>query len=238
MLEDSQQYEAFRSSIRTISFLQRVVRPLYSRLPQSLTLWRLLGGHVVARSFFSHAMRARGTKRLVEKTPSHVQYVDHIFSVFSDAYVLVCVRHPLDVYSSYRRRLQSEQKLGRNPSWLDVSPATFINRYRTAIEAGLKYQAQYPGNVLTVRYEDFVSSPEESFRKMCSFVDIPFEQAPLEGGCEALASWQPDPHLARPITKSTKNWWDYMTSSEAEEIERSLSKVLKDLGYEAKHRSN
>jgi hypothetical protein len=176
--------------------------------------------------------------RLVEKTPSHVKYLDHIVDIFPNAKILLSVRHPIEVFSSYRRRLRAENELGNDPDWLNISVGTFINQYRDDIETGLKGKSDYPDHVKVIRYEDFVSTPDQSFSEICSFAGVPYERAPLDGKCEALATWKPDPHLARPITKSTKNWQDYMSEKEARRIEQALPDILDALGYGDKHGSS
>ncbi|MBB4062109.1 hypothetical protein GGQ12_002604 [Salinibacter ruber] len=149
------------------------------------------------------------------------------------ARVVMLTRHPVDVYSSYKRRLEKERDLGdRDFQWLDVAPDEFAEGYVRDTNAIKQAGRVYRDRTFLLRYEDFVSSPEQEFRKVCSFVDTSFESDPIKGRCEALDSWAPDPHLARPITEDTKDWRDYIPEREASQIETHLQSILKDFEYE------
>lgn len=234
MLRDEAAYTRFKESVQGIAKKQRLGAILPSRLSRRFPLlWRLMGGAIIVHRYFRYAQEARGARRIVEKTPRHLHYLDHLFTAFPGARVLLVVRHPVDVFSSYRRRLAAEEEKGEGyKAWLDKSIDEFERRYRRDMETGAEQIQKRPERMRAVKYEDFVSNPHEEFRRLCAFVQVPFEGGPLEAECPSLRSWKVDPHLARPIRKNTKDWRDYMTGKEAGEMERRLAGVMERLGYE------
>jgi hypothetical protein len=88
--------------------------------------------------------------------------------------------------------------------------------------------------VRVVNYDVFTSNPQEVYGKICSFIDVGFEEEPLKGGVRSLSDWTPDPYLAKPITPSTKDWRDFISENEASAIERELSGTIENLGMQFK----
>jgi hypothetical protein len=196
-------------------------------------LWRLLRGHVVVRNFFHYAKKARDGKRIVEKSNANVDYIAHIFSAFPDARIIFIIRHPVDVFASYRRRFQDEKEDGQYAGWLDISVEEFVRRkYRPTAKKSLAQLDSYADRSTKVRYEDFTTGPAEEFKRLCEFVHEPVESQPVSGSVDALKDWHADPHLARPITPSTKDWKDYVSIGEAHRIEEDLSGLIDEFGYE------
>jgi hypothetical protein len=233
MLEDEAAYARFKESIEGIARKQRLGAILPSwLLRKSPRFWRLMGGAAIVRRYFEYARKAREAQRIVEKTPRHLYYIDHIFTAFPEARVLLVIRHPIDVFSSYRRRLAKEEKRKGYKKWLDKSVDNFERRYRRDINIGLKKIQEHPERICAVKYENFVASSHEAFQRLCAFVQVSFEADPLERECASLRSWKVDPNLAKPIRKNTKDWRDYMTRKEAVEIESRLDEIIEKLGYE------
>jgi hypothetical protein len=235
MLRDDEQYALFIESINTLAIRQKALSqiPRYQKLCQRLPiLWNMSGGAKVVRQFFLYAQRARGGSRIVEKTPSHVQYVDQIIRTYPDARILFITRHPVDVFTSHRRRYQVERELGKKAKWLKVAVDDFISTYRLDVEAGLLHADHYPDNVGVISYESFTAFPKREFKRICGFIGAPFVEGPVRERCDSLSSWKPDPHLAKPISPSTKEWSDYATKKEAAVIEEALSELLNQLGYD------
>jgi hypothetical protein len=71
-------------------------------------LWNLTGLKNFVRLFFYYSNLARGEERIVEKTPLHIFNLLEIRATFPQAKLIAIVRHPLDVYSSYKMRLKKE----------------------------------------------------------------------------------------------------------------------------------
>ena len=238
ILEKEEPWQRFISAIQKVGRWQKLISPVTNRLPMSLSAWRLQGGRFVVQRFFEIAQEVRGT-RIVEKTPHHLQHIDRIFDAFADSRVIATLRHPLDVFTSYRRRYQMEKNLANgDPSWFERTPEEFVRSYRNDLKLIGKAKEKYGKRVHVIKYEDFTSKPKRMFEEVCSFMDVDFEPDPLRGEHRSLAGYKPDPYLARPITSETKKWDDYISSEQARYIERSLVGTFEQFDYEMKTRPN
>ena len=55
--------------------------------------------------------KARGVNRILEKTPAAIYHLPEINATFPCAKKLFIHRHPIDVFTSYRRRLKKSVDL-------------------------------------------------------------------------------------------------------------------------------
>ncbi|MEI6100187.1 MAG: sulfotransferase, partial [Alphaproteobacteria bacterium] len=194
--------------------------------------WRLGRSDAAMRTYFSHAARARGVKRIVEKTPDHIHRLPEILSAFPNARILCMIRHPLDVYSSYRRRLgvalQTEPADSPIIRWLQsVGPLTFSRAYRATIAEAERFASR----LLLIRYEDFTAAPPDTFAQICSFIGEAYDAGCVAQRTPGIDSWRQDPLLAGPIRENGKLWSDYIDHSIGRGIEDRLADTMRHLGY-------
>lgn len=230
MLDDREAYGAFLASIRPLRLVSALNVPvnLLSRGPMTWTL-RTNMAHLVLRSYFFHARLARGCRRLVEKTPTNTPYIPALSRIFPHARLLYIHRHPVDVYSSYRRRGQADP----DAAWArSLTPGAFCEMYARSADLALDWAAGRD-NLLLVSYERFTGSPEVELRRVCGFLEEPFEASALEEPNPDPGRWKGDPLLWGPIVPVTKRWQDYMSGDESALIERRLHGTMRRLGYDA-----
>jgi GT2 family glycosyltransferase len=142
------------------------------------------------------------------------------------------IRHPLDVYSSYRRRLgvalQTEPADSPSVRWLQsVGPLTFSRAYEATIAEADRLAAR----LLLIRYEDFTATPPDTFARICSFIDEPYDASCVAQRTPGLDSWRQDPLLSGPIKENDKLWSDYIDHSMGRGIEDRLANTMRHLGY-------
>jgi hypothetical protein len=167
-----------------------------------------LGGDVgsleeddLIRAFFAFATHSvyRG-RRPLEKTPVHVYCLRRIFDIFPQARVLACVRDPIDVVDSYRRRLEREQALGKPREawgWLEKSDESLIHQFRR-VDHALTEAAEFAqGKVFQVPYGWLNADPVAAMTAICNFIGEPYHPSVMA----PKASWQDrvDDRLGRPI---------------------------------------
>lgn len=231
MLGDDQRFDEFLKAVYPIALAQRLPDGVLQKCgwrSYSLTLWTALGGKKVVREFFEHAKPARGGKRIVEKTPSHLHSVEHMLYAFPDCRVVSTVRHPIEVYASYIKRYETS-----GGGWLDVNVDDFIRIYKRDINKIIKLESQL-NKFKAIKYENFTRYPKEEFEKICDFIDVKFEVDPVRGRVESLSGWEKDPHLSEPIKEKTKDWEKYVTKEEKEEIYKNINKSMGYFGYNKK----
>lgn len=81
-----------------------------------------------------------------------------------------------------------------------------------------------PLNVLELRYEDLITEPEAHLRKVCAFLDLPFDPAMLRYH-ENTTYDAPDPSLIY-------QWREKMAERDAALVEARLGSLLTSRGYE------
>ena len=229
MLDDRDAYEAFLRSIRPIRALSALLAPVnvFVKDPP-MWWWRANLHHLVVRRYFEHAKVARGCRRLVEKTPTNAANLPRLAAAFPDARFLYIHRHPVDVYSSYRRRAAADP----DASWAaGLTPTAFCERYETSLDHVRRWRREHR-NLALVRYEAFTTDPAGTFAQICAFLDEPFEADAVEEPNPEHGRWRGDPYLWDRIAVVTKDWRDHLTAAEARSIQDRLADVMDELAYE------
>jgi len=104
----------------------------------------------------------------LEKTPRHVFFYLQILRYYPDAKFICMIREPKNTVSSLLTMSQKRQK-----SVLRIS--LFYNKIANAI---IKIMPN--ANVRVIKYEDLVDHTDQTLKKICQFVDIPFDSALTE----------------------------------------------------------
>ena len=227
MLEDEEAYLKYLKSIRAERIWQEifvksgVIRFILDK-PVS---WNLLLNPRIVRKYFYFARQARGCQRIIEKTPRHLHRYNRISKSFPSSKIIITIRHPVDVYSSYKKRMQRDP----DSNWLDYSLPEFVKRYRDM--SVHVYKLNKFEKVLCIKYENFVENPEQEFRRICRHIDEPFLKEPLIEGEKRLSEYQVDPYLSKPIMNKTKNWSDYLREDQVILLERKLQPEMNQFGY-------
>jgi hypothetical protein len=237
LLHDTEEHESLVRSLPPARGSWRPVPALFRRVTDRsrwarALAWRFHRNDAAMRAYFTHAARARGVQRLVEKTPDHLHRLPEILSAFPDARILCMIRHPLDVYSSYRRRLgvavQTEPADSPSVRWLQsVGPTTFCRAYRATISEAERLASR----LLLIRYEDFTAAPSDTFARICAFIGEAVDVGCVTQRTPSLEAWRQDPLLSGPITANDKRWFDHIDHAVGRGIEDRLTGPMRRLGY-------
>ena len=129
----------------------------------------ILGKDLNFTSFFEIIMSKfaeyKGKVRYGEKTPNHLFYINHILKLFPHAKILFINRSIKNVMASY---LKSSHM-----------PNNFIHALAQNLhsrEATIKYT--HKG--LLINYEDLTSNPRKILEKVCSFIEVDFQEEMLK----------------------------------------------------------
>ncbi len=184
--------------------------------------------------------RLNGRQRWLEKTPEHVYFLQDILSVRPDARVVELVRDPRAALASRKHR--------RTDEWLDAKEAqeqlapdrstnydTLIDSYmwKESIDSARDARRNFPGRVLSVRYEDMVGDPETTIRHICRFLDLPFRPDFLEVGWVNATS-KTARNAGDGISKAAVDRWKQsLTPEEIFVCQTALRRELREFGYDA-----
>ncbi|WP_251963092.1 sulfotransferase family protein [Salinibacter ruber] len=100
-----------------------------------------------------------------DKTPMNVRFLNEISALFPDAKFINLVRDGVDVVHSWAQL----------PDYHDLTSPS--HRWKTAIDKADEFQKSYPDKLITVRYENLVSQPEEIARRVFEFIEADYPGA-------------------------------------------------------------
>jgi Sulfotransferase family len=181
---------------------------------------------VVEAPFRAYALR-EGKKRFGDKTPAYLHAVDELLAVWPEARFVVLVRDA-------RAVARSIQKLPFGPN----NPYAAAAWWARGIREGHDAERRHPEQVLTVRYEDLVSDPEATVRRVCDHVRLGYNSEMLaieRAGPEKIVSEQADWYtgVSKPISaEASSRWRTEMPEADRRVVEAVAGPELRVLGYE------
>jgi hypothetical protein len=160
----------------------------------------------------------RQNKRIVlEKTPSNVWYFRDLATLFPDAKFIHLVRDGRDVVCSHLEVGQRFAERGEHveEALTDIASAALLWSDTAKIGhamCGPQSELFKAGRVCTLRYHDLVFYPEPECRRLCAFLDVPFEHGMLEPhhhhhDVVIDGTWVPAHAVNNPIDPSRVGRW-------------------------------
>lgn len=132
-------------------------------------------------NFFTIREAQLNNKTIIcEKTPQNVFYLKEIFDLYPNAKVINMVRDPRAIMLSQknkwnRRKLGSDYMTKKEAFRLRINyhPITLSKLWNAAINAAKKFQAD--DRMLSLRFEDLLNNPANSLQKICSHINVDFD---------------------------------------------------------------
>jgi hypothetical protein len=164
--------------------------------------------------------------RWVEKTPDNAYCTRRIEERFPFAKVLVMMRDP-------RAKIAAHLELMR----LSDRPFSIFNNIRNWLQTAALLRGDHPlpFNVHVIRFEDLLREPEKEMRRVCSFLEIPWDPVllkptkvgePWGGNSASLTNFQAID--TRPIDR----WRSVLSEREIAWVELHCAPDMKRFGYE------
>ena len=177
------------------------------------------------RAFFRVYADAQGKPRYANKTPRHVIFIPQLARMFPEGRFVHIVRDGRNVALSI---------LERDRSVPDLAAAARL--WREHVERGrADGRALGPERYAEVRYEDLLDGPEDALRRLCAFVDVPFDDAMLryyERIPEMVIGSGQHRKLSQPPTKGLRDWRTVMSRTDVAVFESIAGRSLDAFGYE------
>ncbi len=177
----------------------------------------------------------RQGKRLVgDKTPRYARFIRTLHALWPKAKFVHIIRDGRDVCLSVLDWEKADRGPARFASWSEDPVTTVALWWEAYLHLGREAGASLdPGLYHEVRYEALVSEPAKECEKLCSFLDLPYDDAMLrfhEGrtkmkpGLDAKKAW-------RPVTSGLRDWRSQMPAGDVEHFEAAVGDLLDELGY-------
>jgi hypothetical protein len=218
------------------------------------------GGEAV-RVVFELYAEAHGKRRWGDKTPAYLTNIAEIGRALPEARFVHIIRDGRDVALSILAMPERDRPM-RNPQEV----ATVATRWARRIERARRQAAEElgasqgsadvtGGRYLELRYEELVRAPDELLRRVCEFVDLPFDATMLDyhrRSPERLEEMNRDlpprddlpdqpaagrlaPHARTSRAPSPDRigvWRAQMSAAEVADFEAEAGEMLAELGYE------
>lgn len=116
-------------------------------------------------SLYGSYLKQYGKKYFLDKTPRYYSIIKQIEDVFPKAKKIILLRNPLSVLASLIERRKSWNELEINKHDLLVAPKMLIEVFDNK-----------NSNYIKVNYDDLVLNPNETVKKLCTFIGIEFHE--------------------------------------------------------------
>ncbi|HEY3973598.1 MAG TPA: sulfotransferase [Candidatus Sulfotelmatobacter sp.] len=211
----------------------REIQSQLADAPSYAHILNILMGAIAARE---------GKSRWGEKTPAHILKLPEIRACFPNAGIIHIVRDPRAVVCSTIKAFNR----GQFTDWNVYSAAHhWLRCLEVHARQESRKESENSDRYMLVRYEDFVTQPEESLNGICSFLGITFVRAMLKAHQVASdyvrprrCGGKPDLHVLtrKPLDSGrTDAWRGILSPAQSKLIEQVAGRQMAGLGYEPAH---
>ncbi len=151
-----------------------------------------------------------GKKIPCEDLPGNVFKIEQILRKFPNAKIIHIVRDPRDVVLSQKNRHLRRKMGGHYVSkkealrvWANYHPLVISRLWRNAVSTGLSFKQN---EIITIRFEDLLSSPSETLQAICKHANIAFDEQMLNVP-QVGSSTQKDDPSKLGVDKSRSGAW-------------------------------
>ena len=172
----------------------------------------------------------------VIKEVSSEIYAGELYDWFPNLKIIQLIRDPRDNYASLKSGVSNYyKKLGENEN---ETLASLLHRGLLEMKLALINENRFGADrYMVIRFEDLVSNPESSMRKVSSFIGIDFNKSMLQPtvcGFPTPGNNFDKINMFSVTNKNVSRWSNRITKKEAKIIEFYFKGVMEQFGYNAK----
>jgi len=161
---------------------------------------RVTNAQHAMKLLFERCLQGTGKTRIVEKSPRHIEYIEHIVRWFPDARIICIVRDGRDNVMSLA-----------NAHWTHNNTTIHASYWKFCAQIAQTKQKRHPNSVKLVKFEDFVSNTEQVLQEICLFADCTFSSAMLDTNIavDTAPNWEADwkTRSTKPADSSLLDKW-------------------------------
>lgn len=184
---------------------------------------------VIFEAMMHYYIQKVGKQTWGEKTPAHLFFIDPIKKYYPQAKIIHIVRDPRDVSLSWI-----------NSSFNRGNTVYHALRWRISMATGKKLSEKYKNDYLEIKYEELLTQPEETLKKVCTFINVTYDPKMKDSHQFNQRYDQHKNHhkLTQPIQTSNYNKWKKkMSPQDARVFDVIIGQTLVDKGYEKSSQS-
>jgi len=181
-------------------------------------------------SFFMKAqLEEIGKSRWGNNAPRDIFNIQDIVSFYPDAKIIICIRDIRDFLASYRNRWEVVPDEHAERVKQIYHPILTSILWKSSVRTLPSIRKIVPKhNLLLMKYEDLVTSPEESVKRLCSFLGERFEQQMLNINSNNSSFNNTQNGI---FSSSVNRWPDSLSAEEQAIAQRIGGSELRMLGY-------
>lgn len=166
---------------------------------------------------------------VVDKNPIYNHFIDLLNSTFENNKKIILLRDYRDRFHSLttqNQKIPYLKRLFHHFSW------------KVQVMKYLEIKRQSPSNVLFVKFEDLICSPEATLKRICEFIEIEFEENMINNRFSAIPDFSSTIELALKHQRSSHefdlsqlNKVKYISTKDLKALHFFNSKVGSQFGY-------
>ena len=180
------------------------------------------------RLAFEQEARRRGRDRWGDKSLHTELHADRVFEAWPDARIVHMVRDPRDRYTSVvGRRGEGHNSIG-----------SIMGRWLKSVSAGERRLRTDADRYMMLRFEDLVHEPESVMRRICSFLELDYDERMFEmgGGDDRSAQGANSSFDAIPrgriSSRPVGRYRDHLDDDTVATIQGIAARPMRRLGYQ------
>ena len=163
----------------------------------------------VLRCFYETAAENAGTSRWGDDTPSYLKRMRRIQRALTEARFVHVVRDGRDT-------------LAARPAEINTGAAIATGQRWNKKVRSVRVQAHLMNHLIEVRYEDLIAHPEATLRRVCEFIELPYDEVMTE---------PPERSRIENDLGPVGSWRERLEPEHLEAFEEVAGKMLDELGY-------
>lgn len=216
-IEKVRRWHSDVSKINPLSLSSRFYRKLTRQFRFPITPYK----NAISEALTDFATRCN-VNVVGDKWPWYLDFMEQMLTAFPDARYIYTVRDPRGIWNSAQRfkgRERGDEILSEM-----LAKDRIFERYRDK------------PNFLIVRYEDIITEPEETGKKLYEFLDCDFKKEYLTYSKESDPypdRWNWVPEAGKQLDPNiTTKWKKLMTSEQIKHVSETASWFIEKYGYE------
>jgi len=163
----------------------------------------------VLRCFYEATAENAGETRWGDDTPSYLKRMRRIQRALTEARFVHVVRDGRDT-------------LAARPAEINTGAAIATGQRWNKKVRSVRVQAHLMNHLIEVRYEDLIADPEATLRRVCEFIELPYDEAMTE---------PPERSRIENDLGPVGSWRERLEPEHLEAFEEVAGKMLDELGY-------
>lgn len=196
-----------------------------NELPEFITLsnFNLVIETIVKLYTGTRFKKVQGEFIRIDHTPSTIKNFDIQNNLFPNSKFVFIIRDPRAVFASVKSLdWGANTALKLSDVWIEyVATLHALNEI-------------YPERVYVIKYEEIVLDPTLHLKKLCSFLELKYHDAIINGGGFILPKYTTSQHKlvgSNPVKDRIDKWKDLLSSEEIRMIEAKCGLIMKAFGY-------